>query len=143
MWPGNIRELQSVLRQALLDASSSNVLPAMFLPDLAARPPAPSGSFDLERFIHDRIDTAAGGFKRFAAARARRDRRRHAPARCSARDHRSFQYGSNATTGDHAGDGASGGGPSAAYGPAAYTIRPPTTVSCDSMRGIAASGTVK
>jgi two-component system nitrogen regulation response regulator GlnG len=59
-WPGNIRELQSVVRQALLNASTSNVLHAMFLPDLTARPLAAAGSFDIERFIRDRIDTAAG-----------------------------------------------------------------------------------
>ena len=35
-WPGNIRELQSVLKQALLRASGTVLLPA-FLPDLAER----------------------------------------------------------------------------------------------------------
>ena len=35
-WPGNIRELQSVLKQALLQASGTVLLPA-FLPDLPGR----------------------------------------------------------------------------------------------------------
>src|SRR5207302_3410950 len=34
-WPGNIRELQSVLKQALLQASGTVLLPA-FLPELAS-----------------------------------------------------------------------------------------------------------
>src|SRR5207248_10557426 len=36
-WPGNIRELQSVLKQALLQATGPVLLPA-FLPDLPGRP---------------------------------------------------------------------------------------------------------
>jgi len=36
-WPGNIRELQSVLKQALLRASGAILLPA-FLPDLSGQP---------------------------------------------------------------------------------------------------------
>src|SRR5262245_18392260 len=36
-WPGNIRELQSVLKQALLQASGPVLLPA-FLPELPAGP---------------------------------------------------------------------------------------------------------
>ncbi|MDB5336869.1 MAG: sigma-54-dependent Fis family transcriptional regulator [Planctomycetaceae bacterium] len=47
-WPGNIRELQSVLKQALLQASGSVLLPA-FLPELlggvdAAVPPSPQAT---------------------------------------------------------------------------------------------------
>jgi two-component system nitrogen regulation response regulator GlnG len=63
-WPGNIRELQSVLRQALLRASGTVLLPA-FLPDLTGIPPArPSApvivepAFDLERFIRQRLAPA-------------------------------------------------------------------------------------
>jgi two-component system nitrogen regulation response regulator GlnG len=63
-WPGNIRELQSVLRQALLRASGTVLLPA-FLPDLAGIPPArPSApviaepTFDVERFIRQRLAPA-------------------------------------------------------------------------------------
>jgi DNA-binding NtrC family response regulator len=45
-WPGNIRELQSVLKQALLRAGGNMLLPA-FLPQslggLAVSPPGPSG----------------------------------------------------------------------------------------------------
>src|SRR5207247_5865098 len=39
-WPGNIRELQSVLKQALLQASGTVLLPA-FLPELSGEPPHP------------------------------------------------------------------------------------------------------
>jgi len=60
-WPGNIRELQSVLRQALLRASGTVLLPA-FLPDLAGVSEltrnivaASEQSFDLERFIRQRL----------------------------------------------------------------------------------------
>jgi len=59
-WPGNIRELQSVLRQALLRASGTVLLPA-FLPELAGVSEltrSSSGSeqsFDLERFIRQRL----------------------------------------------------------------------------------------
>jgi DNA-binding NtrC family response regulator len=52
-WPGNIRELQSVMKQALLRASG-NVLVAAFLPDLTARArrsTPPAAGFDLESFI--------------------------------------------------------------------------------------------
>jgi two-component system nitrogen regulation response regulator GlnG len=63
-WPGNIRELQSVLRQALLRASGTVLLPT-FLPELASVPeltrPAPisESSFDLERFIRQRLTPTA------------------------------------------------------------------------------------
>src|SRR5262249_21756401 len=62
-WPGNIRELQSALKQALLRASGPVLLPA-FLPDLGEGQAAPqtpvaaaSGSPDLglEAFIHKRL----------------------------------------------------------------------------------------
>jgi two-component system nitrogen regulation response regulator GlnG len=60
-WPGNIRELQSALKQALLQASGTVLLPA-FLPDLSGRPgepgpTAPAGprALDLEAFIRQRL----------------------------------------------------------------------------------------
>jgi two-component system nitrogen regulation response regulator GlnG len=60
-WPGNIRELQSVLKQALLQARGTTLLPA-FLPDsigaprtaAAAAPPADE-SAPLESFIRQRL----------------------------------------------------------------------------------------
>jgi nitrogen regulation protein NR(I) len=59
-WPGNIRELQSMLKQALLQASGAVLLPA-FLPDLSGSPTGlgptalPSADFDLETFIRQRL----------------------------------------------------------------------------------------
>jgi DNA-binding NtrC family response regulator len=59
-WPGNLRELQSVLKQALLRATGSVLLPAM-LPDLtAASAPAagaemPAGRPGLEEFVRKRL----------------------------------------------------------------------------------------
>jgi DNA-binding NtrC family response regulator len=65
-WPGNIRELQSVLKQALLQASGSVML-LSFLPDLSVGSPAylteadTPASFDLsiESFIRERIQPDA------------------------------------------------------------------------------------
>src|SRR6202171_2441951 len=48
LWPGNIRELQSVLKQALLQASGTVLLPA-FLPELSGGPPHPSPAQTGER----------------------------------------------------------------------------------------------
>ncbi|HEY7312029.1 MAG TPA: sigma-54 dependent transcriptional regulator [Gemmataceae bacterium] len=59
-WPGNIRELQSVLKQALLQARGAVLLPA-FLPDLSGRPdesglaPPAGVDLDLEAFIRQRL----------------------------------------------------------------------------------------
>jgi len=59
-WPGNIRELQSVLKQALLQASGTVLLPA-FLPELSGIldelvPPAPPGAdLSMEAFIRQRL----------------------------------------------------------------------------------------
>jgi DNA-binding NtrC family response regulator len=59
-WPGNIRELQSVLKQALLQASGPILLPA-FLPELSGGPgefSAPSSvgaSGGLDAFIQQRL----------------------------------------------------------------------------------------
>ncbi len=65
-WPGNIRELQSVLKQALLQASGTILLPA-FLPELSGRPgesgPAPAAqaaNLGLEAFIRQRLVPDAG-----------------------------------------------------------------------------------
>jgi two-component system nitrogen regulation response regulator GlnG len=64
-WPGNIRELQSVLKQALLQASGSVLIPA-FLPEIsaaaaagAARPPAVEQAVGLEGFIRRRLTAEA------------------------------------------------------------------------------------
>ena len=63
-WPGNIRELQSVLKQALLQARGRTLLPA-FLPALPGEPSGPmtvpqsaAGDPDLEAFI--RLCLASG-----------------------------------------------------------------------------------
>jgi DNA-binding NtrC family response regulator len=59
-WPGNIRELQSVLKQALLKAGGTVLLPA-FLPDLAeglaeSQATAPAAAdLDLASFIRQRL----------------------------------------------------------------------------------------
>jgi DNA-binding NtrC family response regulator len=59
-WPGNIRELQSTLKQALLQASGTILLPA-FLPELSGRSgetaPAPLAGTDvaLDAFIRERL----------------------------------------------------------------------------------------
>ena len=62
-WPGNIRELQSVLKQALLRANGPTLLPA-FLPELGAKldlpgPAAPSADLGLEAFIRQRLGPEA------------------------------------------------------------------------------------
>ena len=63
-WPGNIRELQSVLKQALLQASGTVLLPA-FLPDLSgsageSATATPAGAdLDLEAFIRQRLGPEA------------------------------------------------------------------------------------
>jgi DNA-binding NtrC family response regulator len=62
-WPGNIRELESVLKQALLKAKGSVLLPA-FLPPLAETRPAPpeaNGRLDLHDFIAQRLAPEANG----------------------------------------------------------------------------------
>jgi len=59
-WPGNIRELQNILKQALLRASGTVLLPA-FLPELSEEPGDPSGGpppepdLGLEAFIRQRL----------------------------------------------------------------------------------------
>jgi two-component system nitrogen regulation response regulator GlnG len=58
-WPGNIRELQSVLKQALLRTTGPVLLPTM-LPDLTTEPPpaagtGPAPAAGLEQFIRRRL----------------------------------------------------------------------------------------
>jgi DNA-binding NtrC family response regulator len=57
-WPGNIRELQSVVKQALLQARGPVLLPS-FLPELSAAPsgaPATTNAnLELEAFIRQRL----------------------------------------------------------------------------------------
>jgi DNA-binding NtrC family response regulator len=58
-WPGNIRELQSVLKQAILQAQGTTLLPA-FLPSLSPTgrepsAPPPPGALDLETFVRRRL----------------------------------------------------------------------------------------
>jgi two-component system nitrogen regulation response regulator GlnG len=62
-WPGNIRELQSVLKQAMLTASGAVLIPA-FLPESLRLPPVPVGAqapgtgsdFSFEAFILRHIE---------------------------------------------------------------------------------------
>jgi DNA-binding NtrC family response regulator len=79
-WPGNIRELQSVLKQALLQATGSVLIPA-FLPaafGAAGEPAAPqtaeagSAGFPFESFIRQRLE--AGGNDVYAEAHRQLDR---------------------------------------------------------------------
>jgi two-component system nitrogen regulation response regulator GlnG len=57
-WPGNIRELQSVLKQALLQAHGSVLIPS-FLPEFSASPaestPPGGVNLELETFIRQRL----------------------------------------------------------------------------------------
>jgi len=58
-WPGNIRELQSILKQALLRASGPTLLPT-FLPELLGGPQStaaspPGDTLALEAFIDQRL----------------------------------------------------------------------------------------
>jgi two-component system nitrogen regulation response regulator GlnG len=57
-WPGNIRELQSVVKQALLRATGTVLLPR-FLPDATTEPniasPSSSVGFDLADFVEQQL----------------------------------------------------------------------------------------
>jgi two-component system nitrogen regulation response regulator GlnG len=61
-WPGNIRELQSVIKQALLQSHGSVLLPS-FLPDFSGNPaenaPSTSANLELETFIRQRLQPDA------------------------------------------------------------------------------------
>src|SRR4051794_18368464 len=77
-WPGNIRELQSVLKQALLQASGTVLLPA-FLPGLPGEPSGPvtaspsvAGDPNLEAFI--RLCLASGEGDLYAETHRQVDR---------------------------------------------------------------------
>jgi two-component system nitrogen regulation response regulator GlnG len=78
-WPGNIRELQSVLKQALLHAAGS-VLISAFLPEAVttgsslptATAPVEAGGFQFEPFIRQRL--AAGENDVYAEAHRQLDR---------------------------------------------------------------------
>jgi len=74
-WPGNIRELQSVLKQALLQMSGS-VLLADFLPDSVRlgtpAPPATTGTFDWDQYVGSMI--ASGTEDLYAESLARMER---------------------------------------------------------------------
>jgi len=76
-WPGNIRELQSVLKQALLKAAGAVLIPA-FLPDIISRDDAPvhasivANGFRFEDFIRQRLQ--AGGNDVYAETHRQLDR---------------------------------------------------------------------
>ena len=67
-WPGNIRELQSAVRQALLQANGSVLLP-QFLPEeirSGRKPPSlaaaqPASGLDLETFIDEALSNGTDG----------------------------------------------------------------------------------
>jgi DNA-binding NtrC family response regulator len=62
-WPGNIRELQSVVKQALLQARGSVLLPS-FLPELSVTQSEPvattSATAEIEAFIRHRLQPDSG-----------------------------------------------------------------------------------
>ncbi len=80
-WPGNIRELQSVLKQALLRMTGTALLADFLPPSMAgagahtpasvASPPA-TGAFDWDQFVGDRI--TAGSVELYAEALERMER---------------------------------------------------------------------
>src|SRR5262249_56291322 len=62
-WPGNIRELQGVLKQALLQATGTVLIPAFLPESLRAPPEAGAGpapeaedDFSFEAFIRRRLE---------------------------------------------------------------------------------------
>ena len=77
-WPGNIRELQSVLKQALLQARGTTLLPA-FLPTLPGEPSepmtaSPSAGEDLNLGAFIRLCLASDDGDQYAQAHRRLDR---------------------------------------------------------------------
>jgi two-component system nitrogen regulation response regulator GlnG len=59
-WPGNIRELQGVLKQAILQATGALLLPG-FLPEHLTAPPGPAEAFSFEELILRRLQEGAAG----------------------------------------------------------------------------------
>jgi two-component system nitrogen regulation response regulator GlnG len=67
-WPGNIRELQGVLKQAILQGTGNVLMPA-FLPEflrvsaepVAANPSGTASNFSFEAFILKRLEEGASG----------------------------------------------------------------------------------
>jgi two-component system nitrogen regulation response regulator GlnG len=78
-WPGNIRELQGVLKQAILQATGTVLVPA-FLPEplrappdtAAGQVPEAEGDFSFEAFILRRLKEGGGALS--AEAHGRLDR---------------------------------------------------------------------
>jgi two-component system nitrogen regulation response regulator GlnG len=66
-WPGNIRELQSVVKQALLEATGPVIVPAFLPGALRSRPAGPTAtesaakpnSLDLPAFIRERLEAGS------------------------------------------------------------------------------------
>lgn len=73
-WPGNLRELQSVLKQALLNATGTVLVPD-FLPPLTRSTdtePAPGPLADWDRFIGDRLQEGSEDLYREAMGQMER-----------------------------------------------------------------------
>ncbi len=60
-WPGNIRELQSVLKQALLRASGNVLLPAFLPQSLRGQAPSPASPAAKEPGVEEFLDPPAAG----------------------------------------------------------------------------------
>jgi two-component system nitrogen regulation response regulator GlnG len=69
-WPGNIRELQSAVKYALVHAVSDTITPDCLPPGCRATPPAaapqtaPSGSLNVSQFARDLLDGGEGDIYR-------------------------------------------------------------------------------
>jgi len=77
-WPGNIREMQSLLKQAILQTPGSILLAEFLPPQIATRSVSPASAssapqtFDWDAFVRERIDS--GSETLYAEALARLDR---------------------------------------------------------------------
>jgi two-component system nitrogen regulation response regulator GlnG len=59
-WPGNIRELQSVLKQSLLRATGAVLVPAFLPPAIqTGTPPKPPPVADLDRYVQERLQAGS------------------------------------------------------------------------------------